>query len=151
MLLPLLLAACACHRAPEVAASEPPNPPVAEAVAQPEPAPCCRGLPLPSSWSSPACEGRAYERRFRFSEGRFEAKDLVAPCPPGTLCVWSGILDRAGTWTYERREIRLVPEPDPRGGPPVQPTQYPLPDRLWLGEDGTLTEDEGHCPYQRVE
>ncbi|MFH1465683.1 MAG: hypothetical protein ABIO70_14955 [Pseudomonadota bacterium] len=149
MLLPLLLAACACHHAPEPAAS----PTIAEAEPPVAAAPALdgRGLPVPSAWASAACEGRAFERQIRFTEGRFAAKDLVAPCPPGTLCVWSGIIDRAGTWTVERRQLRLVQDPDPRSGEPPQATQYPLPATLWLADDGSLTEDGGSCPYARVE
>jgi hypothetical protein len=149
MILALLLAACTCHRAPEVGAT--PADGDADPPAAAPPVLDGRGLPVPSSWTSMACEGRAYERQIRFTDGRFAARDLVAPCPPATLCVWSGILDRAGTWTCDRRQVRLTQDPDPRTGAPPQASQFPLPETLWLADDGTLTEEGGACPYQQLE
>jgi hypothetical protein len=149
MLLPLLLTACAGLRGPEPAAVPAPVPAEPPAVAPP--APEGRGLPVPSSWTSPPCEGRAYERRLQFTDERFAARDLVAPCPPDKLCVWSGILDRGGTWTLDRRQIRLTLDPDPRTGAPPQASQFPLPETLWLADDGTLTEDGGACPYAQAD
>ena len=102
-------------------------------------------FPTPSTWASPACEGRKYERQMNFQEDRYTAKDLVAPCPPGTRCVWSGILDRAGSWSLDRKQLRLLPDTDASASP--QASKFPLPEHLLLGPDGTLTEDEGRCPY----
>ena len=146
----LTLAIGACHHAPAPVAEATP-PVIAETAPAPPAAtaPCCRGLPLPSSWTSAACEGRDWERRIAFSEGRFEAQDLVAPCPPGKLCVWSGILTRVGSWTLDRRQVRLTETP--AGNPAPQAGQFPFPDHLWLAEDGALTEDEGRCPYSRTD
>ena len=103
------------------------------------------GLLLPSLWASPACEGRSYERHISFEEGRFRASDLVSPCPPGVPCVWSGIIDRAGSWALEGQQLRLIPDTD--AATPAQAGKFPLPDRLWLSAEDTLTEDDGACPY----
>lgn len=102
-------------------------------------------FPLPSTWASPACEGREYERQISFTGDRFAAKDLVAPCPPGTQCVWSGIIDRVGSFSLARQQLRLLPDADAPASP--QASKFPLPQHLWLGADGTLTEDDGACPY----
>jgi len=139
----LLLVLCACRHTP--APISEPVPEATPAPAEVTPAPPSRGLPVPSSWSSPACEGREYERRIAFSAGRFEAHDLVSPCPGDKLCVWSGIITRGGSWTLDRRQVRLTVEPA------AEPSRFPFPEQLWLAEDGALTEDEGRCPYARVE
>jgi hypothetical protein len=102
-------------------------------------------FPLPSTWASPACEGRDYERQISFDADRFAAVDLVAPCPPGTQCVWSGIIDRKGSWSLDRKQLRLLPDTDASQSP--QASKFPLPQHLWLGAEGTLTEDDGACPY----
>jgi hypothetical protein len=107
------------------------------------------GFPLPSTWSSPACEGRAYERRITFDGDRYRATDLVAPCPPGTACVWSGIIERGGSWRIERSQLRLVPDADAPASP--KEGHYPLPEMLLLTRDGSLTEAGGACPYTRGE
>jgi hypothetical protein len=127
---------------PEVAQAEP----IAEA-SPPEAAPPSR-LPIPSSWTSPACEAREYERQITFTDARYAAQDLVAPCPPGTQCVWSGIIDRTGSWQLERRQLRLTPDVD--APQTAHGSKFPLPPHLWLAPDGTLTEDEGACPYSLV-
>ncbi len=138
------------ERAEPITEAEPAEP--AESTEQAEPvsevvADSPSRFPLPSSWTSAACEGRAYERQITFTEDRYQAKDLVSPCPPGVVCVWSGIIDRTGSWTLDRKQLRLTPDVD---APTVaQASNHPLPAHLWLGPDGTLTEDEGACPYAR--
>jgi hypothetical protein len=122
---------------PEVS---PPDPP-AEAPSAAAP----QRFPSPSTWVSPACEGRSYERQLAFDGDRFTARDLVAPCPPGTQCVWSGVIDRAGSWSLDRQQLRLLPDADAHPSP--QASKFPLPQHLWLAADGTLTEDDGACPY----
>lgn len=102
-------------------------------------------FPVPSAWASAPCEGRTYERQIRFEGDRYMAKDLVAPCPEGTMCVWSGIIDRAGSWSLDRKQLRLLPDTDAPASP--QAGKFPLPEHLWLAEDATLTEDDGRCPY----
>ncbi len=122
---------------PELAPPQPPG--EAPAAALPS------RFPSPSTWASAPCEGRSYQRQIHFEGDRFTAKDLVAPCPPGTQCVWSGIIDRAGSWSLERKQLRLLPDTDAPASP--QASKFPLPEQLWLAADGTLTEDEGRCPY----
>ena len=99
----------------------------------------------PSAWHSAACEGRAYERQITFTDGHWAAVDLVSPCPPDVVCVWSGIIDRTGTWTLDRKQLRLTVDDNAAEEP--QASKFPMPEHLWLGADGTLTEDEGNCPY----
>jgi hypothetical protein len=159
----LLLTACtATHEEPPLAAQPEVAPaPAQEAPAPPEqlvpeveeaapPPPAAAGrFPLPSAWSSPACATREYERQIRFEGDRFHAKDLVAPCPPGTLCVWSGIIDRSGSFSLDRKQLRLLPDTDAPASP--QASKFPLPQQLWLAADSTLTEDEGACPYTMLD
>ncbi len=106
-------------------------------------------FPTPSHWTSPACEGRAYERQIQFEGNRFAAKDLVSPCPPDVACVWSGIIDREGEWSLDRKQLRLTPDADAPNVP--QAGKFPLPEHLWLAEDGTMTEDDGACPYSMMD
>jgi hypothetical protein len=51
-------------------------------------------------WVSASCGERTYERRISFYNDRrtFEGQDLVSPCPEGTQCVWSGIVNFNGRW-----------------------------------------------------
>jgi hypothetical protein len=137
--------------AEEPAAEEPAaeEPAAEEPVAAPPPQAAAGRFPIPSEWTSPACETRSYERQLRFEGERFEAKDLVAPCPPGTQCVWSGIIVRAGSFSLDRKQLRLLPDTDAPSAP--QAGKFPLPPHLWLAADGTLTEDEGACPYTMMD
>ncbi|MFI6943596.1 hypothetical protein ACIBI4_30395 [Streptomyces sp. NPDC050418] len=61
------------------------------------------------TWTSPrGGADRAYERRITFErDGGFTMQDRVAPCPQDVQCVWSGIVDMAGTYTYEAGEVVL--------------------------------------------
>lgn len=51
----------------------------------------------------------AYPRTYRFdaSSGSVSIEDAVAPCPPGAVCIWSGIITRAATWSLAGDRIRL--------------------------------------------
>ena len=120
----------------------------AQAPAQPaeaRPGADSTGMLLPSVWASPACDGRSYERQISFEEGRFRATDLVSPCPPGVTCVWSGIIHRRGSWTLDGQQLRLIPDADDAAA--AQASRFPLPAQLWLSTVGTLSEDDGACPY----
>jgi len=158
----VLLCGCPCHKgdvteppaagpaaqapATEAPASQQPEPPSVEPSAGPG------TLPVPSTWSGPACEGRAYERVISFQEqGRFEARDLVSPCPPGTVCVWSGVITRGGSWSMARADIQLAPDPTEAasGGPPA--SQFPLPLMLRRAPDGQLEEPGSDCRYAQTD
>lgn len=152
----LFFAACSSQheepvKAPVAVPAPAPEPVEAEeAQAEPDGPRVAPGrFPTPSAWSSPACDERPYERQIRFDDGRFAAKDLVSPCPPDKVCVWSGIIDRTGTWTLDRKQLRLTVSGEK--GQDTQADKFPLPPQLWLAADGTLTEDEGACPYARGE
>ena len=140
LLMPLLACACPRGTAPEIPTQAP---------AEPAPA-AQRGLPEPSAWSSPACENRSWERLIRFEGERFQAQDMIAPCPPGKVCVWSGILLRTGSWSLDRRQLRLTLDADPAQGQVPGAGDHRFPEQLWLADDGRLTEDEGRCPYAQV-
>ncbi|MFO0552658.1 MAG: hypothetical protein U0271_29980 [Polyangiaceae bacterium] len=60
------------------------------------------------SWTNSLCGKRTYERILTFTkEGKFDARDLVSPCPKDRKCVWSGIVDRKGTWALEGETLAL--------------------------------------------
>ncbi|MCC6554501.1 MAG: hypothetical protein IT372_16100 [Polyangiaceae bacterium] len=55
---------------------------------------------LTGTWRSASCGTRKYERDITFAaDGSFTSADLVSPCPPRVACVWSGIVNRKGTYT----------------------------------------------------
>jgi hypothetical protein len=73
----------------------------------PSPTACAPG-DLPGTWTSGAGAGGGFERRYRFvADGTFTVEDLVAPCPPGVVCVWSGIVTNGGTWTETDGAVAL--------------------------------------------
>lgn len=84
------------------------------------------------AWVSPSCGERTYPRHIEFaSDGTFHSEDLVSPCPPNVVCVWSGIVHRKGTYTLAAGKITLTVE----GAPGAQ--GKPLPDTL--GVDPTTS------------
>jgi len=121
----------ACH-------ASPPPPPTTQ---PPIPTPAPKGGPLSGTWKSAFCGDRAYEREITFfSNGHFAGRDYVAPCPPNTLCVWSGIIEWKGTYTVGEGRISLVLDPNPGGR---QDSRQPT--SLDLGADGVPAE--GDCRY----
>lgn len=79
------------------------------------------------AWVSPSCGDRAYPRHIELvSDGTFHADDLISPCPPKVVCVWSGIVHRKGTYTVAGDKITLTVE----GSPGAQ--GKPLPDTLGI-------------------
>jgi hypothetical protein len=63
---------------------------------------------LVGSWISPSCGERTYARKIQFnSDGTFGAQDLVSPCPPDVVCLWSGILYHRGSYEVLENKIRL--------------------------------------------
>jgi hypothetical protein len=140
----------------------PPPPPAGQPGHQPPPGyPGNPGNPPPPSappsapanvvgaWASPACGGRAYARKIQFNAGgAFEAQDLVSPCPPGTVCIWSGIVLNKGTYVVEGGSIKLnVAQPG------VGPNARPLPAAFAIDSATSApveTSPEGQrCAYGR--
>lgn len=75
---------------------------------------------LVGTWVSPSCGERTYARELDLAaDGTFRAADLVSPCPPKVVCVWSGIVHRKGTYTVAGGKITLTPSD--QGGPQGQP------------------------------
>ena len=100
---------------------------------------------LLGTWASTACAERAFKRELTFfSNGHFAGRDYVAPCPPNTLCVWSGIIEWKGTFTVAGDQILLLKDPNTPGRQAEgQPTN------LWLGPDGAPQEQPADCAYLR--
>ena len=94
-------------------------------------------------WVSASCGQRTYAREISLAkDGSFVARDLVSPCPPGKMCVWSGIVDRSGKWAMKESTVILTIEKgaDSKQGQPF-PAQIPF-------TNGALVEDGG-CTYQK--
>ena len=72
------------------------------------------------TWYSESCGERTYGRELVFVEGgSYVRLDLVSPCPPGTLCIWSGIVHFTGGWRIEGDVVRLIEEVQVGSGGPV--------------------------------
>ena len=84
---------------------------------------------------SASCGSRNYARELEFrQDGTFTAKDLMSPCPLGASCVWSGIMERSGTFVVRDATLTLtVTKGGELGG------AQPLPLTLTL-ERGNLVE-----------
>ena len=91
---------------------------------------------LVGTWESPSCGARAYARTLTFADATtFTAQDLVSPCPKGTTCVWSGIINRSGTYKTEKDIVTLTVAKTSNG--PAK-TQFPA----------TLTLDASRAPVE---
>lgn len=100
--------------------------------------------PIPSAWSSPSCGGRAWERRLEIlAEGRFRGQDRVSPCPEGTTCIWSGVVERAGTWRIDAGQLILALDQ-----PGTMPVAEPMAGSV--KQVGESLEDDLGCSYVRV-
>ena len=80
------------------------------------------GFDPAGTWTSGRCSDRAYRRELTLSpDNSFAAIDYVSPCPPGKVCIWSGIVNRSGTWSMRNnRLIELSPtSPEERRGAPL--------------------------------
>lgn len=99
------------------------------------------------NWVSPSCGERSYPRTIHFDHaGRFDAQDLVAPCPKDVMCFWSGIVLYHGEYGVDARGIALKV-----AGPDRSPAGVPFPTRL-LFDPATsvpveLTREGDRCPY----
>jgi hypothetical protein len=122
----------------------PPGPPAPPATTPPP----AGGDALGGTWRSMACSARKYERRITFgADGTFTADDLVSPCPPNVACIWSGIVNRKGTYARSGDTVTLtVPGP-------ADTRAQPLPASLTLDPASKApTEratDGSVCLYQR--
>jgi hypothetical protein len=98
---------------------------------------------LLGSWVSASCGERKYERQLSFEAGnRFASLELVSPCPPGARCVWSGIVQRLGTYEQKGTRVGLVVDA------PVDEHGQPLPEAVEF--DGRVVErapDGSACEY----
>lgn len=94
------------------------------------------------NWVSASCGKRTYAREISLGkDGNFGARDLVSPCPPKAMCVWSGIVERSGKWAMKESTVLLTVEKgaDAKQGQPLS-SQLPF-------NGGVLSEDG--CAYQR--
>ncbi len=108
------------------------------------------------TWESTSCGQRKYARSITFlDDGGFTMTDLVAPCPAGAKCVWSGIVHYGGTWHLKGERVVLS-----YGEPVEQVTAYTLSQKMLpkeffvsAGEGGVFllssAGDESGCRYQR--
>ncbi len=141
MLPALVLLACASHLAttpiPEATPTDGASTPASPEAGGPVP------LDPPATLVAEPCTPRPYVREIVLEPGsRFTARDLVSPCPPNVLCVWSGIVVRTGnaTWHDGALALEVTVRVD---GPPGAP----FPDRLVPAGPGTYHDADG-CPYR---
>lgn len=101
---------------------------------------------LAGTWESASCGSRAYSRRITFSEpASFTAEDLVSPCPKGTTCVWSGIINRSGSYKTQKDIVTLTVSKTGNG-----PAKTQFPASLTLDAAHGLVEagsDGKPCAY----
>lgn len=101
------------------------------------------GVAFEGNWTSPSCGGRAYARNIRFEvDGSYATIDLVSPCPPGTHCVWSGMVGYGGTWVLSDPKILSLREIGAPAGP-----GSPHPSQFTADMKGNLIEST--CIYQK--
>lgn len=103
------------------------------------------------TWSSLSCGAREFERLIKLQEdGELHGEDRVAPCPPGTQCMWSGIIFWSGTWKVDGDRAILT-----EINPPPGPTDAPRPKALeWNKSTASPAErspDDKLCAYKAVE
>ncbi|MDD5306105.1 MAG: hypothetical protein PHU25_02180 [Deltaproteobacteria bacterium] len=130
--------------------------------AAPAPAPAAKAAPAPAkdvpaakasfsgSFESGACGARNYPRKITFrADGGFTALDMVAPCPPGARCVWSGIIEWSGSWKLALRRVELAVSASAGKQPEHVPAEFEI-----MGEDPwSVAEKDGTtlCPYKKVD
>ncbi|NUO49511.1 MAG: hypothetical protein HOV80_11710 [Polyangiaceae bacterium] len=121
----------------------PPDLPATSApTTQPSAPPNDASAPV-GTWVSASCGQRTYPREITLAkDGSFTARDLVSPCPPDKMCVWSGIVNREGKWAMKESTVIFTvgTGADNKAGQAF-PAQIPF-------TNGVLTEDGG-CAYQK--
>lgn len=146
----MLVLGCGCNRAIPSATSNVPAP--AETTAAPtvrstaRPVETAKPPPVDAptgTWTSASCGDRSYTREISLAtDMTFVARDLVAPCPPNVACVWSGIVERKGTWTLDGTKLTLTTDPNVKEKTPGSPLERSL-----SFDAGILAE--GDCAYSR--
>lgn len=132
-----LLLPFACSEEPAAPPPPPPDAPKVETMLGEVP-----GIQYIGEWTSKDCPGRTYPRNIVIREDHtYAGVDLVAPCPKGTPCVWSGLVGFAGIWKQEgtRLLLREIGGPIEKGSP--HPTEFTAT------MDGHL--EENGCKYDR--
>lgn len=102
------------------------------------------------AWSSARCGERKYVRELELTaDGTFRSADLVSPCPKGAVCVWSGIVNREGTYALAGDRVTLVSAPQ---SVVASPQAKPLPASLDVVEASLVESGPGseRCTYQRT-
>lgn len=95
------------------------------------------GVKFVGDWTSPPCGGRTYARNLHFdADQHYAAIDLVEPCPPGTECVWSGMVGFQGLWALEGKVIKVR-----EIGMVAAQAGGPHPVKFEATEDGKLVEN----------
>jgi hypothetical protein len=111
--------------------------------------PAAGATSLIGTWESASCGARTYARRITFADATaFTAEDLVSPCPKGTQCIWSGIINRSGTYKTEKDVITLTVSKASNG-----PAKTQFPPSLTLDASRTPVEagsDGKPCAYKHV-
>jgi hypothetical protein len=125
----------------------PTTPPITPTVTSTTPPPTAPTASVVGRWISPSCGGRTYARKIEFTaDGKFDAQDLVSPCPPKVTCIWSGIVGSNGTYAVASGMIRLAP------AQPGNPKAQPLPATLAIDPtSGAPLETAGgaKCVYSK--
>lgn len=97
-------------------------------------------------WESGPCGDRQFGREWEIrGDGGWSGQDLVSPCPPGTTCIWSGIVERDGSWAAldDTRIVLTQKSQQPRQAP----VDLAPPTELTLRNDGMV--DELGCTWTR--
>ncbi len=99
----------------------------------------------PGTYESPHCGDRKYLREVTFDATNFTATDLVSPCPANVDCVWSGIVNRKGTYAVAGSRLELTMESETTG-----PGVLAFPKFFMLSENAIVeTSDAGSCVYSK--
>lgn len=134
-----LLSLFACAVAEPVPVT--PVPPVVQGPTVPTLLGDAPGILYLGDWTSPPCPVRDFARNIHFEgDGNYAAMDLVAPCPVGTQCAWSGITAYQGIWEQQHETVELRDMGGTPGTGP-HPTSFRANDKGQLVENG--------CPYNR--
>lgn len=105
---------------------------------------------LVGKWMSASCGERTYARLLDLAaDGTFDCADMVSPCPPEVICVWSGIVHRRGTYTVADGRITLMVSND--GGLPGRPLPASLGVDPVSGAPFEIDSGDKACAYVRQE
>ena len=115
--------------------------------------------PAPSSnpgivgiWQSSSCGKRKYARLIQFETGgAFQGRDLVSPCPPGTRCLWSGIVNIKGTFEVQTDKIKLANSQPAAGPAPAEPFPTAMDIDRGTSSPVEILADGTRCAYTRAD